>query len=769
MNRTRSLLLGVRFAVASGREGWIRTLLTTVGVGLGAALLLLTAAIPNALDARSARSDARSDYVVGEVIPRAANTLLVGKVQDAGGGGEVRGRLVYAEGPEAPVPPGLVGIPEPGDMVVSPALKELLSSTEGASLKERLPYRVTGTIRDEGLLGPSELAYYAGNDTLRPGEGDVVRVGSYNTVGASAGIDPFLMLLVVVMLVVLLTPVGVFTIAALRFGGERRDRRLAALRLVGVDRKGVRWVAAGEALVGSVLGLVAGTGFFLLARGWIADVSVAGLDVFPADADPSPALVALIAVLVPVCALGVTLLAMRGVIIEPLGVVRSAQARRRRLWWRLLPTAAGLALLTPLVGGSRDGAFFNTPQVITGTVLLLFGMIVLLPWVIEAVVKRLDGGSVSWQLAVRRLQLSSGTAARLVSGIAVAVAGGIALQMLFTSLESDYVKYTYATDDMRVVMDGVPPKKRAELVSGVRGADGVKSTSVLFTQNLGSASPAKGEDYLSRLNVGDCASLSRLADLPSCTDGDVFLVNNGSESAQDKALVRPGARLLVAPSEQRGGADRGVPWVVPDRLRIVSAVAGQSSTEGVLATRGAVPRLDEVPANVLIKVDLRSNSVDEADSVREAASAVHPLAAVIAEQATVTDRKFANVVKGIGIGTVALLLLIGLSLLLSTLEQLRERKKLLAALVAFGTRRSTLGWSVLWQSALPVALGMLLASATGVLLGSVLQLMVSQSPAVDWAAVVTLTGAGGAVVVLTTLLSLPALWRLMRPDGLRHE
>ncbi|MFE4538695.1 FtsX-like permease family protein [Streptomyces scopuliridis] len=769
MNRTRNLLLGVRFAVASGRDGWIRTLLTAVGVGLGAALLLLTAAIPNALDARSARSDARSDYVMGEAIPRAANTLLVGKIQEAVGGGEVRGRLVYAEGPEAPVPPGLGGIPEPGDMVVSPALKELLSSPEGASLKERLPYRVTGTIRDEGLLGPNELAYYAGNDTLKLGEGDVVRVDSYDAVGTPTEIDPFLMLLVVVMLVVLLMPVGVFTIAALRFGGDRRDRRLAALRLVGVDREGVRWIAAGEALAGSLLGLVVGTGFFLLARGWISDISVAGLDVFPADPDPSPALAALIAVLVPVCALAVTLLAMRGVLIEPLGVVRSTQARTRRLWWRLLPTAVGLALLAPLVGGSRDGAFFNTSQVITGTVLLLIGVIVLLPWVTEAVVKRLDGGGVSWQLAVRRLQLSSGTAARLVSGIAVAVAGGIALQMLFTSLESDYVKNTDAAHDMRVAMDGVPVKERAELVSAVRGADGVKSTSVLFTQNLGSASPAKDDGYLSRLNVGDCASLARLADLPSCTDGDVFLIGNGSESARDKALVTPGARLLVAPSGQQGSADGDVPWVVPDRLRTVSAVAGQESTEGVLATPGAVPRLDEVPVNVLIKVDLRGNSVDEANSVREAASAVHPLAAVAVEQATVTDRKFANVVKGIGIGTVALLLLIGLSLLLSTLEQLRERKKLLAALVAFGTRRSTLGWSVLWQAVLPVALGMLLASVTGVLLGSVLQLMVSRAPAVDWAGVVTLTSAGGAVVVLTTLLSLPALWRLMRPDGLRHE
>ena len=44
--------MGSRFAFTGGREGWVRVLLTAVGVGLGVALLLLTAAIPSALTAR---------------------------------------------------------------------------------------------------------------------------------------------------------------------------------------------------------------------------------------------------------------------------------------------------------------------------------------------------------------------------------------------------------------------------------------------------------------------------------------------------------------------------------------------------------------------------------------------------------------------------------------------------------------------------------------------------------------------------------------------
>ncbi|MEU8966939.1 hypothetical protein AB0C89_35295, partial [Streptomyces sp. NPDC048491] len=60
MSLLRDLALGARFALAGGREGWTRTLLTAVGVGLGVALLLGTTALPGALNARNARDNARN-------------------------------------------------------------------------------------------------------------------------------------------------------------------------------------------------------------------------------------------------------------------------------------------------------------------------------------------------------------------------------------------------------------------------------------------------------------------------------------------------------------------------------------------------------------------------------------------------------------------------------------------------------------------------------------------------------------------------------------
>jgi hypothetical protein len=39
----------------------------------------------------------------------------------------------------------------------------------------------------------------------------------------------------------------------------------------------------------------------------------------------------------------------------------------------------------------------------------------------------------------------------------------------------------------------------------------------------------------------------------------------------------------------------------------------------------------------------------------------------------------------------------------------------------------------------------------------------------DWLVFLPAAGAGAAVIALVTLISLPFLWRMMRPDGLRTE
>ncbi|MFE5494659.1 FtsX-like permease family protein [Streptomyces virginiae] len=776
---TRDLAMGARFAFGGGREGWIRTLLTGVGVGLGVALLLISTAIPGALTARYERGDARSTMHSDTADAPGPDTLLIARIGQTYHHKDIEGHMVRAEGPNAPLPPGLKKIPGPGEMALSPALDALLKSSEGALLRERLDARVSEVVADPGLVGPGELLFYLGSDTLRkngPEDYRVERVTSFGYEADRETLDPVLMLMVVLTFVALLMPVAVFIATAVRFGGDRRDRRLAALRLVGADGRMVRRIAAGEALAGSLVGLVLGTGFFAVGRSLVGSVSLQQRSVFPADLDPAPWLAVLVALAVPAAAVAVTLFALRGVVIEPLGVVRTARPSRRRIWWRLLLPLVGLGLLVPLNGRGNDHGRFNQWQVSAGVVLLLVGITVLLPWLLERFVGKMSGGPVSWQLAVRRLQVNSGSAARLVNGIAVAVAGAIALQMLFAGVEGDYTRSTGQDPGRAAVAVMVNRESDApmdELAQRIAAVRGVTRAVPLTSAQAAHRMPAE-EDTV-QVTVGTCDALGEVATLDSCKEGDAFVLTGPSSTGFYGGTAKPGDELFVGNVRkyefETTDSPDPVKWRVPAGARTVPAredPTGQLRS-GLLVTPSAAPKeLGDFPdARIFVQVD--ESGPDALDRARNAVFRTDPFVTAMTLRDSTQAAGFSSIRTGLFFGAAAVLVLIGASLFVSQLEQLRERRRLLSSLVAFGTRRSTLSLSVLWQTAVPIVLGLVLAAFVGTALGAVLMGMAAQPVRIDWPSVLGMTGVGAGVVVAVTLLSLPPLLRLMRPDGLRTE
>ncbi|MFD2763618.1 ABC transporter permease [Micromonospora eburnea] len=763
------LLMGARMARTGGREGWTRTLLTTLGVGVGVAMLLLAAAVPGAIDARGDRTAARSDMRNGPELSAAANTLLVAWADTDFRDRYVRGRILHPEGPDAPLPPGLAAFPRDGEAVVSPELRALLDSPDGPLLAPRLGgARVTGTIAPDGLSGPHELAFYLGRDDLTPER--AIRLDHFGGVGSEEEFGPVLWLLVVVVFVVLLLPIVVFLGAAVRFGGEQRDRRLAALRLLGADAGMVRRIAAGEAGTAALFGLAVGGVLFLAGRQLALVVSWYGISVFPGDLRPVPWLVALVALAVPLLAAGVALLALRGVLVTPLGVSRRATPVRRRLWWRLLLPLAGLALLSPLADVRAASSTRTDAQVAAGAVLLLVGTVTLLPWLVDILVRRLRGGPPPWQLAVRRLQLDSAASARLVSGVAVAVAGTIGLQMLVAGVQHEF-RETTGQDLSRaqVAVSLYNPPEPGRTLAQIAAIPAVtRSIGTLHLTAVPQTVPGRedeSEHRLAEVLVGDCAALAEYGDLGSCTDGDVFLVRPNDPEAGIGPItgIGPGARLSFG--------DGIATWQVPANARTVPVRDDPMGARhaGLLVTSGAMPSLPRsgVSAHALLSLD--PHDPEAMERVRADVAGLDLFASVNALNSVRENSQFVNVRRGLLGGAVVTLLLIGVSMLVGVLEQLRERRRLLAALVAVGTPRSTLGWSVLGQTGVPVLAGLVLATGIGVAMGAALLKMVGGPVVVSWPVVGLGVGLGAAVVLLVTLASLPVLWRLTRPDGLRFE
>ncbi|MGW1277689.1 FtsX-like permease family protein [Streptomyces tsukubensis] len=780
----RDLALGIRFGASGGREGWTRTLLTALGVGLGVAMLLLASSVPGMIEQRDDRADRRTPAEIKQIgspeIPPSARTVLWDGVETLYRDRVVKGTLLRADGADPVRPPGVAAFPKPGEMVVSPALGELLRSPEGKLLGERYGGKITGTIGDEGVLGSRELYFYLGSADLTQESGST-RISSFDDAArTSPPLNPILVVLLVLVCVVLLVPVAVFVATAVRFGGERRDRRLAALRLVGADTRTVHRIAGGEALFGALLGLAFGIGLFFAVRPLAGYIGLYDLSAFPSDVTPAPLLGALIVVAVPVSAVAVTLLALRTVVIEPLGVVRHSATRQRRLWWRLLPPALGIALLLTgrLGSGDEDVAVF---PIAAGAILVLIGLTALLPWLVDAVVGRLRGGSVPWQLAVRRLQLSSDAAARAVSGIMVAVAGAIALQMLFSAVEGDFVRETeqdLARAQLSVTADVTGTGSAGRVVTDLRGTEGVRTVSGVTQAQL--YSPARtpeevaaGHGEIITLTVADCPTLGELAELPSCKDGDAFVVvgrdtETGALIRQSAALGKP--FLTGAPRESTADGKPVKAWSLPEGAPTVTARPDAADNEhpGIFATPGAVDLRGFPAASAVAMVSVDKGVPDAREHVRNTVARIDPGAHVWQLTNVEEDEQFAKVRIALLIGSLATMALIAASMLVSQIEQLRERRKLLSVLVAFGTRRATIAWSVLWQTAVPVVIGTVLAIAGGLGLGLVMLELVGARVA-DWWGFLPIAGAGIAVIVVVTVLSLPPLYRMMRPDGLRTE
>lgn len=771
----RDLGLGIRFAAGGGREGWVRTLLTAVGVGLGVALLLTAASVPHMLDERSARDQARSETRIPESPDASAkksdSTVLRIEASTEFRDRTITGFLMRADGSHPAVPPGITAFPAPGEMVVSPALGDFLDSPDNKLLRERLPYKVTGTIAQAGLRSPGELWFYAGSDTLTTAAGGY-RIAGYGNPGPTDPMPPMLIVLIIMVCVVLLAPVAIFIATAVRFGGDRRDRRLAALRLVGTDIRMTRRIAAGEALFGSVLGLVIGLAMFLVGRRFVGHVEVWDASVFPSDLAPDARLSVLIALAVPLTALLVTLAAMRSVVIEPLGVVRDSRSRGRRLWWRLLLPVAGLAVFG-LTGRIEEYSPVNPYPVTAGAVLVLVGLALLLPWLVEACVGRLRGGPVPWQLATRRLQLNSGAASRAVSGVTVAVAGAVALQMLFAAMNDDFNRTT-GQDPSRAQIyaasDIVTGDAAVRTIKEFRATEGV--TQVIGTVEAYATKPGTYTDDeiqpTTSFTVGDCATLRELARITSCRDGDTFVAHPADKGQAD--WVDETARKGEVIEFDSYGRGKPLHWTLPAGTPTVEARTDPYGEErsGILVTPGAIDAGTLPGARTIAQLRFDEDVPDAAEYVRNTAARIDPGMRMDRLNSVERDRQYASVQTGLQIGATATLLLIAASMLVAQLEQLRERKRLLSVLVAFGTRRVTLGWSVLWQTAIPVVIGLAVAVAGGLALGAALCWMVDKEVS-DWSLFLPLAGAGAALVVLVTLLSLPVLWRLMRPDGLRSE
>ncbi|ACV80126.1 ABC transporter permease [Nakamurella multipartita] len=774
-----NLRLAAALLVAAGRAGRLRWLLVTIGLALCTLVLLLAASIGPALDSRDGRAAALSatsaplDTTDASVdVARLAPTWFqVTETASVYRGDRVQVSELTALDPAvAAPPPGVDRFPRPGEVVVSPALADLLAGPEGDGFRPRLGGdTVVGTIADDGLLAPDELRLYRGV-AADPSGWAVYRIaegwggGYVPTTGMGGSGVSLVAVLLTAGVTIVIVPLLLFVALMSRVGSPARDRRDAGLRLLGATTGQLRVVTVVETGTAALAGLLVGGAAFLLARPAAPFVAVGSTGFFPDDLRPSAGALVAIGLAVPVLAVGSVLAVRRP---DPIGVVRQQSPPRppRRLWWRLLfPVLGGLLLWS--LGQAQFGPL---PALGAGIVALLVSAAVLLPWVLERLARLLPDGPPAWQLAVGRLRLDPGTPARVVAGLSVVLAGAIALQPLLAAGDrldrEGEVAYQVQladvpTSEMERVVDLL--HDRLGPAADIRGGALVTGTVVAPTNPSAFPSTSPPSPYVD-LRLAPCGALG-----VACTDGMVFAVS-------DAGRAGPPAGSVVAISVPlTSGDSRSITfnWTVPeptatislpDRYEaalVVTPGALGPAVDGLLASSPARFSVTGVQASAEMADTLRADLADLGSAV-EIRAAGEPADLGLRSVLSPTARS------GLIIGALLTLVVAVVGLIVTAIEQGQQRRRPLTLAVAAGIPRGVLARSMLIGAALPITVGVSLAVPSGWLLVTLLGPMLDIPIALDWATVAVYSAAALGLVTLLAGASTLALPALTRPTDLR--
>jgi len=775
----RTIVLGTRLALRGSRA---RVAVTALALAFAVAFLL---AVLGALPARQAKLDR-----LAERVPVSVGSEVAGEQQAAppvlrlsGGifstwrGRTLSGHQVVDAQDGTILPPGVSRLPRPGELVVSPDLARALAGPHAAELTSRLPGRVVARIAPEGLSGPHELYAYVGvakTSTGYPAD-EVLRFGHRND---PADVSPELRVAAQLGGLGLLLPVLVLVATATRLSAGARDRRLAAVRLVGGTARQVSLLAAGEALVVGVLGAALGALVFGVLRPVAASLVPVEGGVFTADLTPPSGQLVAVLLAVPVLSLLVSLLAMRRLVVDPLGVRRRSRRRSRAGWWRLVPLAAGLALLGWLWGRQGDLEGFDVGLLLSGGALTVVGLAVVAP-----AVSRLAGvalvqlpGTAS-RLAGRRLLADPSATARTLTGTVLVVFVGIWLlaflpivKVSSSSQASDFAAALPGSSFVVTHGFGLDPGVEQVLseLPGVRQAVTVGLIQ-LARPGIRSGDENTQIDDLTQAAVAPCVDLAAaFGRKVRCGTGAVFTLRRVREDVSGYTKTPSGPRTVLSPD----GALLGEVVVPATATEIDLGIDGWPFQAGTFLDPSVVPpaALKAFSSMLLVTTD---GAPATTERVRNAlfSQGVHG-AQTLAEQLAFEDRTVLGYERAARLGLLLAVLVGAVSLLVASVDAVRARRRDLAALAALGVPVGVLRRALVLEVLAPLVGCLAVAVGAGAFASAAYlsaDTYYREVVGLPWQAWGSATGFAALVVLVVTGLTLPLARGAARPEHLRTE
>ena len=440
----------------SGRQSFARLGLTTVAVALGIVLVCyFTAGVNGIIGRASGLAINTAAYQASRGAPlqkpiAGVEPLKVGGTR-RGDASKWRGQYIqyYSMYGTAKSPQfAKLKTPRPGEYYLSKALADAVAEYPEDNILARFGKntKYLGVIPSEYTASPDALMIVRGasaeevaeSDAFTKSQGqpsyfaDVYRTDA-NGLKSDAKIDPVAVIVFGVGGTILLFPIVIFVSVATQLGAAQREKRYAALRLIGATKWQVGRVLMLESLLASVVGVIIGLGAFWLLQAPLQDFRMDGMRFNPGDLALTGTQYALIIGLTLGLTMFVNWRRMRRAQISPLGVSRSVEKVKKLRAWRALVPALGIAFFAWLSSKpGRDWLDANKesamPLVLLTTALLLvmFGLILAGGWLTNklSLLAARWANNASMLIAGKRTAVHSRTIFRSVSGVVLALFAG---------------------------------------------------------------------------------------------------------------------------------------------------------------------------------------------------------------------------------------------------------------------------------------------------------------------------------------------------------
>ena len=442
----------------SGRQSFARLGLTTAAVALGIVLVCGFMAGINGIMGRSTGGSAislaahqASRKEASQQPINGVEPLRISNVARLGNASKWHGQLIQtysiygtAKSPQF----AKLKTPGPGEYYLSRALADAVAQYPDDNILARFGKntKYLGVLPSEYTASPDALMMVRGasaeevaaSDDVAKAQGqasyfaNVYRTDA-NGLKSNIGLDPISIITFGVGGAILLFPIVIFVSVATQLGAAQREKRYAALRLIGATKRQVTRILLLESLLASVAGVVIGLGALWLLQAPLQQFKMDGMRFNPGDLALTAGQYALIIGLTLGLTTFVNWRRMRRAQISPLGVSRSIEKVKKLRGWRALVPAAGIAIFAWL--SSKPGLDWLTANkesampillLMAALLLVMFGLILAGGWLTNklSLLAARWANNGSMLIAGKRTAVHSRTVFRGVSGVVLALFAG---------------------------------------------------------------------------------------------------------------------------------------------------------------------------------------------------------------------------------------------------------------------------------------------------------------------------------------------------------